>query len=725
MTEAQRFQWQDKAGLAIFVLAATLLLAPGLGVYSDRMLQDTFKSMLLSFGAIIALGLWVSSWRHASARVVVWHDVLALPLLLAAYALGSMVWSHRYLAGVEVARWLVLSLLVWLCLNLASLARTRVLLVGLHLGAVVAATWAVAQFWFDLSLFAQGPNPASTFVNRNFLAEFLVASVPLGVWLWTQARGSARIGALAASNGWVVLALLMTGTRSALVALALLVPILVWWAWAWRARFSLGQWSRAQRLWALMVVTVVVFGLGQLPCGNAQIRAEHGAQPVSALERALHRTATVASPGEYQSGSFSMRVRMWESSARMIVAHPWWGVGAGAWEVHVPLFQDSDSAIESDYYAHNEPLQLLAEYGAAGWLALGLLLTYGAVSILRSLRLPASADPMEAPLRLAVLASLGALAFVSCAGFPLHLAATGAEFAVCLGLVAASDARLGPTAWWTARRVELPPAARPVGYALCSAALAVALAASVVAAMSEYFIVRAVSAAIFVSRSGVPPDDPSWARMRQNMLDDMRQGIAWNPHYRKITPLLADQLALWGDWKNAIWIWESVAASRPYVTGLHVNIARGYLRMGQLEPARAALERAAQIHPQASVVRVVHALYLTRSGQLEAARSAQRQLLSEGILDLDLVNASYQVGIGLGDLGLSEQAMELRLRYWPAYTIDSWLLLGAAYHSAGAGHAEQALNAYRTALQQAPEPLQALVRKRIPAELLPRLGSRP
>lgn len=719
MNLSTELSWSDKLGVSTVVLAATLLLAPGLGVYSDRMLQDTLKSMIVAFGSLLALGLWLSSWRTVASPRVLWHDVVVLPLLLAAYALVSMVWSHTYLAGVELARWLLLAVVVLLVVNLASIPRARVLLAGLHLGAVVAATWAVLQFWFDLNLFAQGPNPASTFVNRNFLAEFLVLTVPAGIWLLANVQGSGRIGALAASNAWVVLALLMTGTRSALVALLVLTPLLLWWGWAWRGRLAVAHWSRTQGLWAATVITVVVAGMGQIPSGNAAIVAEHGQVKVSALERALRRTSTVASPTEYQSGSFSMRVRMWETTARMIVAHPWAGVGAGAWEVHTPLFQEPDTPVETDYYAHNEPLQLLAEYGLFGWLVLGLLLTYGVIGVRRSLRLPADADPHEAPLRLVVLLGLGALGFVSSAGFPLHLAATGVAFALYLGILAASDARMasvGGRGTWV-RGLEPSRRAKWVAMAAWMIAVGTAVSASVVAAKCENLIVRAVSSALHIQRSGISPQDPGWAPARQAMLRDIAEGIALNPHYRKITPILADQLALWGDWKNAIWIWESVAASRPYVVGLHANIARGYLVLGNIDKARQALAKATQIQPDSRLVKVVSALYLARSGQVEAAAAAFRPLLADGNVDLDTVNAAYQVGMRINDLDLSLQAIGLRLRHWPSYSVESWLQMGAAYHAAGPAQADKALEAYRTAWQMAPAQIQAAVRQRIPAPL--------
>lgn len=44
-----------------------------------------------------------------------------------------------------------------------------------------------------------------------------------------------------------------------------------------------------------------------------------------------------------------------------------------------------------------------------------------------------------------------------------------------------------------------------------------------------------------------------------------------------ITPIVADALATWGDWKNATWIWESVLVLRPFIVAMIANVVRGHL----------------------------------------------------------------------------------------------------------------------------------------------------
>ena len=62
-------------------------------------------------------------WTRGRPEPLRWHGILWLPLALLAYALGSMAWSHTYLAGVEAVRWFLFALLLWLGLNTLALQR--------------------------------------------------------------------------------------------------------------------------------------------------------------------------------------------------------------------------------------------------------------------------------------------------------------------------------------------------------------------------------------------------------------------------------------------------------------------------------------------------------------------------------------------------------------------------------------------------------------------------
>ncbi|MES2482993.1 MAG: O-antigen ligase family protein, partial [Pseudomonadota bacterium] len=416
-----------------------------LGVPGEEMLQDTLKSAIVSFGALSSALLFFLQQRTLRDAPVRWHAVMWLPLALLLYGLASMAWAHRYLAGVETVRWFVFGLLVWLGLNTLTRQRLPWLAAGVHAGAAVAALWAVLQFWFDWRFFPQGARPASTFINRNFFAEFAVCALPFGLVLLARARQSPMIALLGASNGLVILAILMTGTRSALIALWLqLLVLLPLIAWLYRREFAFVSWGGTQRALAWGLLAGVVLIGGMVPTGSPAIAGE--GRGLTALERAVARTQEIR-PGDE---SLNIRMVMWRATLRMIADRPLAGVGAGAWEEELPLYQTAGSQLETDYYVHNEFLQLVAEFGIVGWVVLALLTAYLLGAAWRTVRpagtaaLPQDAQA-EAPWRAIVLTSLLALMVVSNIGFPWRLASTGALFALCLGALAASDARLGFT----------------------------------------------------------------------------------------------------------------------------------------------------------------------------------------------------------------------------------------------------------------------------------------
>ena len=439
----QALNRQTVGSAASTVLAWMAFLLPAVGVPGEMLLQDTLKSAVLAFGTLIAA--WIFVWHQRKHHVPLhWHGLLAIPFVLMVYALGSMVWSHPYLAGVEAIRWFLLTVLLFLGLNTVRQDDLPKLLWGIHAGAVVASVWAAWQFWGGWSGFPQAAVPASSFANRNFFAEYAVTVVPLSVWLLTRLSDSRYLVWVALSVAFNWVAILMTGTRSALIALAVVLLCLMVVIARYRAQLPCGRWGRRQVLEVGLALMLGVAVLGNLPSRNTAILQE--GTGVTPLQRSVLRTRSMAQGSEYTQGTFSVRSTMWLATARMLIAHPWTGVGAGAWEVQIPLYQRSDTTLETDYYAHNESLQLLSEYGlVVGGLCLAFMLAYG-IKVAATIWRASGPAIQEAPLRAYVLTSLLAQGIVSLAGFPWHLASGGMLLALCLGLLARSDLRLGDEA---------------------------------------------------------------------------------------------------------------------------------------------------------------------------------------------------------------------------------------------------------------------------------------
>lgn len=706
--------WPRGYDRVVLVLATMLLLVPAVGVPSELLLQDTLKSALVAFGALGAA--WLLCWQNLrTAQTLRWHPLLWLPLLLLAWALGSMAWSHTYLAGVEALRWCVFALLLWLGLNTLTLARLPLLATGIHWGAVLASLWVALQFWLDLRLFPQMPPPGSTFLNRNFYAEFVVCTLPFSVLLAAQAQGRAQMSLRVFSTAFNVLALLMTGTRSALLALLVLAPVLLLMLWRYRDRLAFPHWGRASQWLAGAIMLVTVLGLGSLPTRNAHLANEGIGQ--TALERAFIRGSSLGASSEYSAGSSSVRLQMWQATLRLIADRPLSGVGAGAWEVAIPLYQAAGTQLETDYYVHNEYLQLLAEYGVAGWLFAFLFGAY----LLRATRrtwtewsAASPPDPQEAPWRAGLLASVLALLVVSGAGFPWHLASTCALFALLLGALGASDLRLsapvpGP------QEARLNPVRMRLALGALTLALALAMGLSWLAVAAETRLVRAAQLAYRISFAGAP-DDPRWSATRQDMLRLVREGISLHPHYRKITPLVADELAAWGDWENARWIWASVLESRPHVVALLANLARAGIHLGDLDQARRYYERALAVRPDAPSLRSIEIMLLMRQGQEQDALPRLHAHLATGQVEPDLIEYAYVLGLRHKDFALALESQRVRRKLWPGTRIDSWLKTAMVHAGPDLKDRKQALEAFQAAWEASPESLKPRVRELVPPD---------
>lgn len=698
--------------LTALLLSLMMVMVPAMGVPHEELLQDTLKSMLVSFFALATS--FVFFWyQRRQTGTVLFHGLLWLPLGLMVYALGSMAWSHAYLGGVETVRWLVFSLILFLGMNTFTLDRVTRLAWGIHMGAVVASLWAALQFWEDFRFFAQGPAPASTFVNRNFFGEFLVCTFPFSVLLITKVKDKSSAFLLTFSLGFNVVALMMTGTRSALLGLLILVILLPVLVLLYKKQCASNGWRLGHGLAVAAIFMGSVLGIGSINTTNPAVIEIMG--PGNAIDRAVKRTLSMTQAEEYSQKSFSVRARMWKATGRMIQDNPLAGVGAGAWEVQIPRYQEPGVQLETDFYAHNEILQLVAEYGLVGWFFLWSLVGYLLWAAYTTWSNKTIEGRQEAPIRAFTLASLLVFLLVSNAGFPWRMATTGALFALSLSVLAASDARLGAGRYFL--RQAVPWTTRASLWALSATAICTGIALFIAqqAVLCESKIVRAVKIAITISQSG-KPNDPGWGNAKNQMLQLVQEGIVINPHYRKLTPIVADTLAAWGDWKNATWIWESVLESRPNVVAILANVVRGHLQAGNFAKAQDYLDKAIALQPTAPALGALKVMLWNRTEKTREAATLAKELLEAGNSDPDLVRTAYLLGMHHRDPLLAILALEIRIKTWPSQAADSWLKLGDIYNAPEAKNESKALQAYKSAVEAAQTPHRSAILKMIPPD---------
>ena len=322
-----------------------------------------------AFGLAALLALATLGEGGAAAELLLaWHVVLALllawelravgadhgPTLLAALAaVAAVAWASAsaiLVAPYAYAAWLaVLELLA--CLGVGWLAARGGLALSRTLVAPLAAVAALHAVYFLVEKFAVGAfRPASTFLNPNHLAAWLVAVLALTAGTAIESRPRGRRAVLFATAAALVsCVVVLSGSRGALLGAVVAASVLF-----------LTMRSRLSRSWrrALLAATVIV---ALVAAGGIALR---------------YRTSD---PFRYQ------RVQIWSATVDVSAAHPWLGTGPRqfAAAARTIQFPDGDGPLRHDRgfsSTHSDWLRVPAEWGWPGavfMLALGAAIVLG------------------------------------------------------------------------------------------------------------------------------------------------------------------------------------------------------------------------------------------------------------------------------------------------------------------------------------------------------------
>lgn len=330
----------------------------------------------------------------------------------AALILGALVY---YIAGVYVAQIKSYGrVLAWLAVALAL---------------NVLAMWVTRQPWFCLEWTGRAPytpqgcnsNPMSLFVYKNFAGFFLsLGGSALLVWSLWVLRGWKRTCSLLVGLA-AVAASFFCLTRAVYLVLPLVLVVL------WVSRLLIRVFHNRK----LGVANIVVGCLALFFCLAAATDLLCGGRLVGVI-----------------SGADShLRYRIWASVCEVLPTVPFWGCGANAttWEL-IPYYNEW----QLPNYAHNEYLQVWADYGVAGLLlALSLLVLH----LARGLRYLAEDTVAEQRSHLVVICMLVVVAFAVYAfvDFPWHSFALVCMVAFACGVLASPFAHRRQS-WFSARR---------------------------------------------------------------------------------------------------------------------------------------------------------------------------------------------------------------------------------------------------------------------------------
>ncbi len=393
--------------------------------------------------------------------------------VLFAYLLARAVFSPLpYLARADILLMLG-GLAVYLLTVLVFVtARQRLLVVyvllalgGVHtLVSVVQAAQGEDFMLFGFLRPTMGARASGLLISPNHLAGFMeIAGVmALSVAWWSGRRPAVKIGA-----GYLALCcyigLLLSQSRGGV--LCAVFSLLVWTGLTLRASY-LGKPHRFDRALILGVGAVVVlFGIG-------------GAVIATHTELQERLATTLAR---------DIRVVNWQAALDQFRLAPVFGTGAGTHLYLGRLFRRPELQFDP-MHAHNDYLELLAEYGLVGAAGLAAFLALHAARGLRALRETAralrttdAAGDDSLALHIGALAAFAALAAHSALDFNLHIPGNALGMAFVFGLLARPEI-LPETA---------PPATAAHGRAPLLALGGTLLALTLLAWPGEFFTERA------------------------------------------------------------------------------------------------------------------------------------------------------------------------------------------------------------------------------------------
>lgn len=611
----------------IGMLALLLLTAPFIMVFDGWNYADLPKYVFIQVAALLIACVWLTA-AIVRRKLDVPGGILTPPLtLLVFWALLSSLWAVDCPAAWRAwshwgACWLVFAIIA-----VSAGRRGHVMILGAVYAAGIAMTaLGFGQWWLSWDFLPQAIKPAGTFANKNMLAQFLLLTMPAGVYfLLTAGRRSWKWLMHFAAVGAMVFLLYVCRSKAAwLSALAgtLVVVAGLGLNRSWRWRFIMGgkPWLR------LALVSVMLGCLILLAGGDKRLSFASVAGEVAAAARGFVRF----DGGGGASGSVDSRLPLWANTAVMGMEHPVGGVGMGNFKVYFPLYHDR--GMFNPYYyrnitpsrAHNDYLQVFAELGGVGaalalWLGVAFFVCCRRLSRRRGLGKRGVAAVCAA-------AALTAIAVDAVFSFPMYRPVPSLMTAVYLALLAG----FGGGVLEVRRRIWMWP-----GLIFCLGWLVF----SVFDGVRRVGCDRAYKKSMRLAEKGhwreamphalaAVEADP-WnhdalslrGSVRRQLGDDlgaeadMRLALRRNPNSKGIMEALGGINFNRGDYPEALGWYKKCVEVAPRTGGYHNEIGCNYSRLGMHRESLSAFARAVKYEPERASYHFNLGVALSRLGR--------------------------------------------------------------------------------------------------------------
>ena len=358
--------------LQIGALASVLVVAPHFAFELDRFYVP--KELVLHLTAALAALLM---GRRATTLIPTRVDRCLVVFLLAGVVSALLAPN-----GWNAVRALAISLsgvaVFWSARALREVGLAGPLVAGLALAVVAAAFTALLQaYGLSTDFFSTNRAPGGTLGNRNAVGHLVALGFPLLALAAVETRRASRFGLWSLAALLCVAALVLTRSRAAWLAFAVVLVLLLAGLLVVALRHRTG---RVPARFVLLLGTMALGAGAALWLPNAlQWRSNDPYRE------------TARSVTNYREGSGRGRLIQYQRSLVMVLHNPVWGVGPGNWPVVYPAhaarrdpsMSGRHQGRTSNPWPSSDVVAFVSERGFVGFLpfALALLLLAG-----RSLR---------------------------------------------------------------------------------------------------------------------------------------------------------------------------------------------------------------------------------------------------------------------------------------------------------------------------------------------------